>query len=393
MASAQQISEKQFPPVAAPERSASRMRVRVCLTALLAILVLVAFDALVFRTPLYPSVLEPDSSTGLFELVLQRERAAQAQLGDNVVVTLGDSRFKYSPRLANSLTSQTGLVFRHAGVPGTNPRCWYYMLRDLDPTARRYQAIVFGVEDLDDVDYADDPSDELRSMHYVIARLRWTDAFDFARSFHSPRLQWEAFRDSVLEGMVYQADVRAFLTGPLKRIRYVREVRRNYEEKTYNFLEPTVSMAGLEIDWSAWKAKFPPGADANQHNTVNVLLRKPVRQAGLTAEYRRRWFGRILDRYHGSRTRIIFVRLPRGAVPPPGNLVEKKVSTIRDFTALPNVRVLDEDSFESLEHPELFQDGIHLNREGVARFSPMLAEKIGGMLGPSNAKAAGANAF
>ena len=47
---------------------------------------------------------------------------------------------------------QTGYVFRHAGVAGSDVRTWYYMLRDLDPTARRYRAIVFGVDDYEDED-------------------------------------------------------------------------------------------------------------------------------------------------------------------------------------------------------------------------------------------------
>jgi lysophospholipase L1-like esterase len=37
---------------------------------------------------------------------------------------------------------------------------------------------------------------------------------------------------------------------------------------------------------------------------------------------------------------------------------------------------IDEHAFESLERPELFKDGIHLNRAGIARFSPMLAEEL-----------------
>lgn len=369
------------------------MRGRISLACLLAIVVLLGFDAALFRTPLYPSILEPDSSAGMFELVLQRERMAQTVNGDNMVVTLGDSRFAYAPRIANELTSQTGYVFRHAGVPGTNARTWYYMLRDLDPSAQRYRAIVFGVVDYDDVDYAADPSDDIRSMHYVIGRLRWSDAFDFARSFHSRQLQWQAFRGALFKGLVYQADVRAFLAQPLKRIRYIRERHAGYEERTYRYVESADSMAGLEIDWSAWRAKFPPGADLNQHETVNVLLQKPASQNGLTAEYRRFWFGRILDRYRGSRTKIIFVRLPRGAVPPPANLVENTSSSIREFASQSKVLLCDEHTFEGLERPELFKDGLHLNREGVARFSPLLAEKISGMLGQSGGQAVGANAF
>jgi len=357
--------------------------VRCGLVCLLALVGLFGLDALLFRTPLYPSYLEPDSSTGQFELILHREQAAQAANGDNLIATLGNSRFAYAPRLANELTPQTGYVFRHAGVAGSDVRTWYYMLRDLDPTAGRYRAIVFGVDDFADEDGLFNPNDDIRSLHYVIARLRWSDAWDFARSFDGRQLQWEAFRSALLKGLVYQADVRAFLSDPLKRIRYVQLCRRGYESWTYDYLETERSLAGMEIDWSRWSVKFPPGVDQDQRDTVrNYLMRTAAPQIGRLAGYRRLWFGRILDRYARSRTRIIFVRLARGPIRRPDNIIRTTSASIREFATRPNVLLCDEHAFDALERPELFKDGLHLNRAGIARFSPMLAEKIAGMLGP-----------
>src|ERR1019366_7502212 len=348
----------------------------------LACVLLFALDGLLFRTPFYPSRLEPDSSTGVFELTLLREQQAQRQNGDNMVVTRGDSRFAYSPRLANQPTSQTEYVFRHAGVAGTDVRSWYYMLRDLDPTARRYRAIVFGVTDFDDEDEAFTPDDDIRALHYAIARLRWSDVPGFALSFHSPKLKWEALRGAALKGIVYQSDLLAFLAKPTERIRLARVEHRKYEQWTYGYVETPRSLEGLRIDWPAWKVTFPPGLDQDQIDTVNRdLLRQPAPQTGRLAAFRRASYGRIIDRYRGSRTKIIFVRLPRAPIPRPGGLVRKKSSTIRDFASLPNVLLCDEHAFDSLEHPELYRDAMHLNRAGIARFSPLLAEDISGMLG------------
>lgn len=347
----------------------------------LAFLGLFALDGLLFRAPFYPSILQMDSSTGAFELTLRREQQAQARNGDNLVVTLGDSRFAYSPKLANQATAQTGYVFRHAGVAGTDVRSWFYMLRDLDPTARRYRAVVFGVTDYDDEDEFFTPDDDIRALHYVIARLRWSDVPGFALSFHSPKVQCEALRGSSLKGIVYQSDLLAFLAKPAERIRRVRLERREYEQWTYDYLETSRSMAGLQIDWATWKVTFPPGLDQNQQDTVNRdLMREPAPQTGRLAAFRRAWYGRILDRYRGSPTKIIFVRLARAPIPRPDGLVRKS-STIRDFaSSRPNVLLCDEHAFDSLEHPELFRDALHLNRAGIALFSPMLAEDIGRML-------------
>ena len=127
----------------------ARRKPRVAIACVAALLALFSLDALLFRTNLYPSVIDPNSSAGVFELTLLRERRRQAGPG-NLIVTLGDSRFAYLPRLANESTASTQYTFTSAGVAGSNPRMWYYMLRDLDPTARRYEAVVFGVDDFDD---------------------------------------------------------------------------------------------------------------------------------------------------------------------------------------------------------------------------------------------------
>src|ERR1039457_7218485 len=180
------------------------------LALLLAFLGLAALDGLLFRTPSYPSILETDS-------------------GDNLVGPLGRSRFGYSPRLANELAANTGYVFRHAGVAGTDVRSWYYMIRDLDPAARRYRAIVFGVRDYDDEDEYFTPDDDIRALHYAVARLRWSDVPGFALSFHRPKLKWEALRGASLKGIVYQSDLLAFLAKPKERIRLARIEHLKYD--------------------------------------------------------------------------------------------------------------------------------------------------------------------
>ncbi len=340
-------------------------------------------DALAFRTRFYPSNLKSDSTTGLFELILWREQQAQKKLGDNVVVTLGDSRFGIVPKLSNQLEPETGYVFRSAGVAGTDARSWYYMLRDLDPGASRYRAIVFGMDDYGDEDLPNQSDDDIRALHYCIARLRVTDAIDFPRSFYSLDSKWQSLRGSLFKGLVYQPDFHEFLVNPRTRIRAIRFEHSGFEQWTYDFLGVDRSMEGLSIDWPALTARFPPGADANQHETVDeFLLRKPQPQTGRMAAFRREWFGRILDRYRDSRTRIIFLRLPRGPIPRPASLARSNGSVIREFAARPNVLLVDERFFDSLERPDLFADGMHMNKYGVAPFSSMLAREIGRLLGP-----------
>ncbi|HEV2446578.1 MAG TPA: hypothetical protein VGS58_11670 [Candidatus Sulfopaludibacter sp.] len=358
---------------------ASRTVTRPVLAVLLALGGVLGLDALLFRTNLYPSVLEPDSAAGQFELTLWRERRAQKNFGGNAVTGVGDSRFAYYPRIANQLMAETGLVFRSAGVPGSNPQSWYYMLRDLDPTSSRYRAIMIGVDDYDDEDGAFEPDTDIRALHFAIVRLRFSDALDFARSFHGFALQFQAFRGAILKGMVLQSDILAFLSHPEKRIADVHLQHSGFEEWTYNYIESDHSLAGLQIDWKTMTATYPPGADWLQRETVkNWSLHgpDPADYRGRLRAFRLTWLGRIIDRYRNSRTKIIFVRLPRGPIPRPAYLDARPTSSIRELTRRPNVLLCDEHAFEPLEHPELFKDGLHLNLEGSTRFSHMLANEV-----------------
>jgi hypothetical protein len=341
----------------------------------------IALDSLLFRTGFYATILEPDSSTGLFEMVLRRELAAQEYTGRPMVATFGNSRFAWSPKAIDHRPGARKYALRSAGVAGSDARAWYYMIRDLDPTARRYRALVFGVDDYDDEDRYYNPNDDVRALHYVICRLRLLDAFEFARSFDSRELQIAALRGGLLKGIVFQNDLQAFLANPRKRLAYVRQCDRDWNTWVYDFEETTDSMAGLEIDWSTLKVTFPPGANADQRSTVTgFLAHEPEPQIGRLAAFQRTWYGRIIDRYRGSPTKIVFLRLARGPVPRPGNLTHKLSSSIRELARRPNVILVDEHAFDSLERPELFRDGMHLNREGIRRFSYMLEDEIARVL-------------
>jgi len=357
---------------------------RIALTLLIACLLLFGLDALLFRTHLYTSILEPDSSAGLLELMLWREKAAQQKAGDNLVVTLGNSRMGYVPKVVDLRPRQTGYAVRTAAIAGSDPRTWYYLLRDLDPTARGYRAIVFGVDDYDDEDRAFNPDDDIRALHYCIARLRLSDTIEFAQSFYSRAVQWEAFRGAVLKGIALQSDIQAFLAHPKKRLYNVRLCHQGWPDWTYDYVESSSNMVGLQIDWSTLTATYPPGlTEAQKDNVRSWLLHEPNPQTGRLARFFRAWLGRTADRYRGSRTKLIFVRLPRGPIPRPDNLVKKRSSSIRELASRPNVILANEHLFDSLEHPEFFKDAMHMNRDGVEKFSAMLADEVARILGPT----------
>jgi hypothetical protein len=238
--------------------------------------------------------------------------------------------------------------------------------------------VVVGVDDYDDEDSYEDHDNDPRALHYAIERLRLSDIADFTLSFTAWPLRWEVFRGSLFKGFVLQQDIVAFISNIHRRLSDVRLYNQGWSDWTYSYNEDPRTLAGLTIDWKAWKAHYPPDADDIQRATVEAALLRPVApQTGHFAAFRRRWLGALVRRYRGTRTKVIFVRLARGPVVRPPSLVRKRSASIREFASLPNVRLIDEHAFESLERPELFKDALHLNRDGCARFSAMLVEQVG----------------
>ena len=114
---------------------------------------LFGLDGLVFRTGFYIRILEPDTDPGLMMSFIMREEARVRSSSALQVIALGHSRMDFDTSLANSL--RTGCEFSSIAVPGTLPRVWYYMLRETDPDARKYDAIIIPAEDYDDEDWED----------------------------------------------------------------------------------------------------------------------------------------------------------------------------------------------------------------------------------------------
>jgi hypothetical protein len=343
----------------------------------------VLIEGLVFHTGFYVSMLTPDSSTGMFELVISMEKEREKS-GKPQVVAVGDSRQALRPAVANALG--TGYEFANAGVGGTTPRCWYYELRELDPQRDRYAAILLPVEGYDDEDTGDNLADRLTDLRYLVSRIYLGDAWEYAFSYLTFDSGWRALAGVLLKGPVYKQDLREFLANPRKRLNDVDARRAYWRETIRTYPGEYKDLAGLSIDWKEWKADYPARLTPGERQTIDdILLRRPVPQEGFSAAYNRKWFGKIIDRYRGTRTKLAFYRLPRGPIARPEGLVKRETSSVREFGARPGVILLDEHAFEELERPEYFIDPLHLNAEGCKRYSAILARHVGTALGGANA--------
>jgi hypothetical protein len=271
-------------------------------------------------------------------------------------------------------------------VPGSTPRCWYYMLRDADPTAHRYAAVIIPVYDYDDAETAEDSADRESDMHYLAARLRWSDLMEFSRSYHSPSLKWRAAVGIALKGYLYKSDLQDLLLHYKERIKFARFSRRESARWRYDYVGPFDNVAGLNIDWTKKTVDLPPNIPSVEKGEFEGYLFSPNwPDIGRHEAYLKRWLGKIYEHYRGSGTKLIFIRLPRAPylrqVPPPDN----PHSSVRELARQPDVILDDEHDFDFLEKPEVFKDPWHLNATGCGDFSRALARRVRELLGPPHA--------
>jgi hypothetical protein len=344
-----------------------------------ACLVVFCADALLFRTGWYP--VEPDSTTGKVEYTLALE-AARPKRDPHEVLVFGDSRMRFLARFANDETAPVGVAFGSCVVPGTTPRCWEYMARAVDAGGGRYDAVVVPLDSFADTDGRDELADFRLDLHHLAGLLGLRDLVEFPLSHRSLARRWQAFRGTLLKGAVYQRDIQAFLAAPAARLAKVAAYEEHYAEWSRDYLGEEGTLAGLEVDWVRRRIAFPPQlTDAVRANLSDVLLRPPSPQTGRTAVYRRTWLGKLVARYRGTRTRIVFMRLPRGPVVPPGSGAAAAGVIYELARANSHVVVLDEHLFDFLERPKFYADGLHLNHVGSSRLSRELARQIATRIG------------
>ena len=153
---------------------------------------------------------------------------------------LGDSRIAegFSATLANELGSPAGLKFVSLAEPAASANTWYYMVREVDPTTRRYSAIVIPYG----IGYEPNSADPLR-ISMTAPLLRYGDCFHFASGFQRWSGRFRAFTACILRGSAYQDDVVDLLEHPIARIRSIQQ-----GDKMHSRADST--RAGITILWA-----------------------------------------------------------------------------------------------------------------------------------------------
>jgi hypothetical protein len=217
-------------------------------------------------------------------------------------------------------------------------------------------------------------------LRAVIPILRWSDTPDFALSFPSP-LREEALRASLFRGMAFKQDVQEFLSGPSTRLALVRSSNQYRESAEYDYTGVERDMTGVVIDPVKKQVSAPPVFNAMyQRLFQDFVFHDPWPHTGAMARLRRLWFGRILERYRHSPTKMIFFRSASWPWP---QKIAARTSVVLDLAKQYRATVLDPEPFLRIETPANFADHLHVNAKGRFLTTRALVEGIRGTLHPA----------
>jgi hypothetical protein len=351
------------------------MRRAALIWTIASLLAFLVTESAIFRLGWYNKYLEPDSSAGTVEDYLYwLKRFPHANRPE--VMVIGNSRIEegFSARDAG-IAVENRIRFWNFGIGGTTPRVWYYILRDADPTCRRFSAIVIALDQYADEDPWSSLPDWPLDLSFVIGRLRPADCLDFAHSMTSPAIRDKTLSGCMLRGITLRRDAQAFLVNIPDRIKRSKDVRNNGLAYVDGYGGSEDDLHGLSADFAHRIIQFPPGLDQARRNTVQeAVMPQPAPQSGEMTRYRELWLGRILDLYKDSRTRIVFIEMPRAPLPLPES--PRPAVFLRHALERPRVSALPSSTFRDLERPEYFFDGLHLNKTGRAILSTRIAEQV-----------------
>jgi hypothetical protein len=343
---------------------------------LLGVAVFICVDGVVFHTRLYTSILAPDSYAGRMAVLTRAEKERQSS-GLKEVLVLGDSRMAegFSAAVADKVSSVAGFKFVNLAEPASSVNIWPYMLREVDPTMRRYWAIVvpYGIG------YEPNNADPLR-ISMAAPLLRYQDCFNFASGFQQWSGRFRAFTACILRGSAFQSDVVDLLEHPIARIRSIQlEPQRVRSRSAYKGRDSDI--VGTSYDPSTGQVTFPPQLTEAQREAVRDSLVQPSQsETQRFLKMQRDGIQQILNRYSASPTEIVLTPIPRG---PFAGLPGASMTFHAAFPTVmmqKTVSSLPEQTFNFLEKPEYYFDGYHLNARGRQRFTETLVAEIVGRL-------------
>ncbi len=335
-------------------------------------------ESLLFRTDFYYVWLaEPDSNAGAVTMRLERARR-EATATRPTVLVFGDSRVGegFSEPVAGAAAPE--LAFVNVGVPGSTPRTWFYLLREMRRRGVPFGAVVVGVpyRHLGGGELADWPLDAA----FMAPLVGLGDARSFPAGFPSAEMRRRAAATVWMPALTMQKDVQGLLASPRERWKNLKRKRwwvgnaGNYPGRDERMPALEFSAKRRVLDWKDATARQK--GEMAQHLEMLSQTPEPSNDAYLGL-----WLGRLLALAREAGVPMIVYPYPRG--PYPGILPKDEglPPSLLSLAQESGVTVLPADFLGVLESPDYFFDALHANREGRRITSEAVARAVDDVLG------------
>ena len=364
-------------------RGSNRPAFQLVLRIIAALAVFLVLDTAIFRTSMYSRFLSPDSIVGTAAYYLKYERQREPSRRGDVLV-IGDSQVGegFWAGLANRNEAGSRLNFVQGGVPGATLRVLYYYQKVLDPNRDRYKAIVIGLPTYRKKSSAETEhfNDRMLDADLLLPIISSREYLEFAGTFTTEEKRLEVGSRVLVQSLSYQMDFQNFLLHPITRKRLVSLRRRIKDKFALEYAGRDEDMQGLRYDSRSGDIHFPERLTEIERAQVKAYLQPGVVDADHYDEYSRQWIERFIERYRGTQTTLVFLRMPAEVLPQVDEI--RRNGPFASYMPLlrnsPGIKVMDEDAFYDLEDPRYFFDTLHMNHEGRVRFTNQLSSWLAG---------------
>ncbi|MDD5267457.1 MAG: hypothetical protein PHO08_10060 [Methylococcales bacterium] len=335
-------------------------------------------DQLVFRG-VYLSFLEPQSTAGMTLLARSIQKAHYVPGKKNVLI-LGNSRISegFSARIANEIGAPQGFNFIGLGLPGTSPRVWYYVLRDLVSQRNSYDGIFLQATTLRDDDAFGDNANQTIDTAYLAPLLNWGDIFSYPQSFTDPKATLNAVYALAFPGASFKNDVLEFIKAPTKRMINSSKWREQYPSWYAAYKGHGESLPSAETPFSTDHVLAKMNG-ANRRS-LEIYFKKYIESKPQPMErvfaYQYKWFGQIAQQYASKAVTVGVFLIPRGPYHAALNKPAEAEGALKLLERKGMISLVDTAVSLPLEKPEFFFDTLHMNATGRAEFSRNLAKAI-----------------
>lgn len=343
----------------------------------IALVTLVVVDAGVFRSGLYDYCVELDSSVGGVVQAISSDREDSSEL----VAVVGDSQVAegFAERVFDDVMrgKERPLRALNLGISGSSLRVWALLLERMDPQADRFRFVVIPLGQFVGRDQAiGDPAARLQDLSFLGPILNLDQGLSLASSYPSFSGQQAAWLGSVFKSFAYRYDIRAGFADPMSRTRGRWRLMHGHEA-SYSYEGRPENMVGIRVEGESivgYPSVIPDYRREALHQFVFGLA-DPQREQ-TRERYRAEWLDRVVQRYAGTRTEVVIIRLPPTVFPEQGGGSDTLGPTLSRLEKQPHVHVVPVSTTAYLQSPEFFCDTTHFNRRGRMQWSQRLGQFI-----------------